>query len=82
MSKTTTHPFKCLKTGTQATLSRTVFRGISGIGDDAAGVHTEHACSLERTCAYRTEPSCPVRRLDAQTRLLQGPAWYYSGSTF
>lgn len=57
--------FHCPKTDSHVILTRTVFRGVSGIGDDSPGRQIEHSCSIESTCRLRIEPTCPVRRLDA-----------------
>lgn len=60
-------PFHCPKTDRHVVLTRTVFGGVSGIGDDSPGHQVEHACSIEDKCPLRIEPTCPVRRLDAGT---------------
>lgn len=67
MSKTKEVQYQCPKAGRQVVLSRTVFRGVSGIGDDSVGVHVEHACSIENACRQRIDSTCPVRKLDAAT---------------
>ncbi|GJJ05689.1 hypothetical protein RugamoR64_62270 [Duganella rhizosphaerae] len=57
--------FLCPPTGSQVWLTRTVFQGISGIGDEEAGVLIEHACSLAVNCTQRHKQTCLVRRFDA-----------------
>lgn len=59
--------FLCHQTGSQVWLTRTVFQGISGIGDEEAGLLIEHACSVEVNCTERHKPTCLVRRLDVDS---------------
>lgn len=70
MFKTTERPFTCPIVVSRVIITRQVFHGISGIGDEAAGIQVEHACSREDACPHRIASTCIVRRLDVE--LLQG----------
>lgn len=59
------HSLRCRLAGSQVIITRQVFRGISGIGDDTPFVQVEQGCSVEETCPHRCLPQCPVRLLDA-----------------
>lgn len=63
-SETSKRNFNCPVAGAPAVVYWQTFAGLVGIGGAALPVQRDYGCSKDADCPHRTEPQCPVRRLN------------------